>query len=184
MRWNPICATVVEEAMKEMRTFWLAVCLMLFAACADPSANEEGTASPTNAQSVRVDIYEALIRHLFNPDGTQPIYILSNLCYSLMKERVTCPDRLSGQERSELTARLQDLGQIVFLPDKEVGTSPDEPFQEILLGPIVAEADGFRVEGGSLCGGVCGNGAVYVVVATEKGYKVTGTDDKYGQWVA
>jgi len=133
---------------------------------------------------MRVDTYEALIRHLVNPDGEQPILVLSDLCYSLMKERFTCPDRLSGQEQSELTARLQDLGEIVFLPDKEVGTSPDEPFQEILLGPIVAEADGLRVEGGSLCGSVCGNGAVYVVAATKDGYKVTGTDDKYGAWVA
>jgi hypothetical protein len=169
-----------------MRLFWLATCLTLLAACADPSASEGEGGSPTNAQSVRLEVYETLIRHLFDPAGTQPIYVLSDLCYSLMKEQITCPDRLSGQERSELTARLKDLGEIVFLPNKEGGRSPDEdePFQEILLGPIVAEADRFRVEGGSLCGSVCGNGAVYVVVATENGYKVTGTDDEYGQWVA
>jgi hypothetical protein len=170
--------------MKEMRLFWLAGCFVLLAACADPSASQGGTASPASAQSIRVDVYEALIRHLVNPDGTQPIYVPSDLCYQLMKERVTCPDRLTGEERSELKARLQDLGEIVFLPDKDVGTPLEEPFQEILLGPIVEAADGLRVEGGSVCGSVCGNGAVYVVAATEDGYKVTGTDDMYGAWVA
>jgi hypothetical protein len=132
----------------------------------------------------RVGIYEALIRHLVNPDGTQPIYVISDLCYQLMKDKITCPDHFSRGERQELLTRLQDLGDVVFLSNDESGPSPDEPFQEIVLGPIVETADGLRVEGGSICGGVCGNGAVYVVVATESGYRVTGTDETYGAWVA
>jgi hypothetical protein len=48
----------------------------------------------------------------------------------------------------------------VFLPNDEPGPPPDEPFQEILVGPIVERSDGLRVEGESVCGGVCGSGAV------------------------
>jgi hypothetical protein len=80
--------------------------------------------------------------------------------------------------------RLQDLGDIVFRRDDEPGPSPEEPFQEILLGPIVERPDGLRVEGGSVCGGLCGTGAVYMLVVTEGGYEVTGTNDTYGSWIA
>ena len=80
--------------------------------------------------------------------------------------------------------RLQDLGDIVFLRRDEPGPSPDEPFQEILLGPIVESPDALRVDGGSLCGGLCGTGAVYMLVETEDGYRVTGTDNTYGLWMA
>jgi hypothetical protein len=51
-------------------------------------------------------------------------------------------------------------GQIVFLPNDDPGPQPDEPFQEILVGPIVERSDGLRVESESVCGGVCGSGAV------------------------
>lgn len=141
--------------------------------------------SPSEASDLaRVGIYEALIRHLVNPDGTQPIYIMSDLCYQLMKDMVTCPDHLSRGEQQDLRTRLDDLGDVVFLSNDEFEPSSDEPFQEIVLGPIVETADGLRVEGGSVCGAVCGNGAVYVVVATESGYRVSGTDETYGAWVA
>jgi hypothetical protein len=79
---------------------------------------------------------------------------VSDLCYQLMQDEVTCPDHLSRGERQELRTRLQDLGDVVFLSNDESGPSPDEPFQEIVLGPIVETADGLRVEGGSVCGGV------------------------------
>jgi hypothetical protein len=78
---------------------------------------------------------------------------------------------------------MRDLGEIVFLSDDDPGP-PDEPFQEILVSPIVEQPDGLRVEGGSVCGALCGSGAVYIVVATEDGYKVSGTDDAYGSWIA
>jgi hypothetical protein len=83
-----------------------------------------------------------------------------------------------------LGTRLQDLGEIVFMPRDDHGPPPDEPFQEILVGPIVERSDGLRVEGGSVCGDVCGSGAVYIVVATQNGYEVKGTDDSFGSWDA
>ena len=72
----------------------------------------------------------------------------------------------------------------MFRSMDDPGLAPDEQFQEVLLGPIVDRPNGLRVEGGSVCGGLCGHGAVYIVVATENGYKVTGTDERYGEWVS
>ena len=97
---------------------------------------------------------------------------------SLLGERERHPE-----EQQELGVRLQDLGDIVFRRDDEPGPSPEEPFQEILLGPIVERPDGLRVEG--LClRRLCGTGAVYMLVVTEGGYEVTGTNDTYGSWIA
>jgi hypothetical protein len=131
-----------------------------------------------------VDVSETLIRHLVNPAGSKPVYVVSDLCFNLMRDPPTCPDRLSHEEQQELGVRLQDLGEIVFRRDDGPGPSPDELFQEIVLGPIVDEPGGLRVEGGTVCGGICGSGAVYVLEATDGGYEVTGTDDTYGRWVA
>ena len=99
---NPIRATVVEQAMRELRLLWLAACLVLLTACVDPmpagGGRPEAPTSSGSPRSVRVDVYEALIRHLVNPEGTQPIYVLSDLCHSLlMMKGVSCPDRLSGR---------------------------------------------------------------------------------------
>jgi hypothetical protein len=162
--------------------------LILLAACADPpqsTGGESATSTPSSdPRLARLDVYEVLIRHLVDAKGTQPIYVLTDLCYQLMEGDVTCPDRLDRIEQHELEGRLQDLGEIVFLPHDDPGPPPKEPFQEILLGPIVERPDGFRVEGGSVCGGVCGSGAVYIVVATGNGYEVAGTDDAFGSWIA
>jgi hypothetical protein len=162
--------------------------LILLAACADPpqpTGGGSGPSTPSSDQrSARLDVYEALIRHLVDPNGTQPIFVLTELCFQLIEGEMTCPDRLDRVEQRALGERLQDLGQIVFLPNDDPGPPPDEPFQEILLGPIVDRPDGLRVEGGSVCGGVCGSGAVYIVLATENGYEVKGTDDAYGSWIA
>ena len=164
--------------------------VVLLAACADPhgaGGSGSGSASPTPSSpaAIRLDVYEALVRHLVDPEGTQPIYVLSDLCSQLMESEVTCSDHLSRGGQQELSSRLQDVGDIVFISnDSEKAPSPDDFFQEILLGPIVEKPDGLRVEGGSVCGGLCGNGAVYIVVPSEDGYQITGTDDAYGMWVA
>jgi hypothetical protein len=57
--------------------------------------------------------------YLANPVGPQPIYIVSDLCYHVMKGRITCPDHLSQGERQELMTRLQDLGDVVVLSNNE-----------------------------------------------------------------
>ena len=80
--------------------------------------------------------------------------------HSAVSTRPSRRDRDRRSCRSKLGGRLQDLGQIVFLPNDDPGPPPDEPFQEILVGPIVERSDGLRVEGESVCGGVCGSGAV------------------------
>jgi hypothetical protein len=178
--------------------FTLGLVAALLTACADPSTPGGGSSvSPTSSDgttsaspapsesSPRLAVYETLIRYLVDPEGSQPIYVLSDLCFQLMKsDDVNCPEHLSSEEQQELTVRLQDLGDIVFRSHDDPGPSPDEVFQEILLGPIVEKPDGLRVEGGSVCGGLCGTGSVYVLEATEDGYQVTGKDDQYGTWIA
>jgi hypothetical protein len=142
----------------------------------------EPATTPTESPR-RLEVYEALIRHLADPEGTQPIFVLSELCVQLMESEVTCPDRLTAAEQRELEARLSDLGDVEFRPHGNLVPEGEE-FQEVLLGPIVERPDGLRVEGGVVCGGLCGTGSVYILVPTETGYRVTGTDDSYGTWVA
>lgn len=151
-----------------------------------PPPDTEASVSPTPPTSTqRLEIYEALIRHLADPDGPQPIYVLSDLCVDLMESEPRCPDRLTREEQRELAARLQEMGELEFRTgDDDPDPLREQGYQEILLGPIVERPDGVRVEGGSVCGGLCGSGAVYVLVPTEDGYRVTGTDDAYGAWIA
>ena len=128
----------------------------------------------------RLGIYEAMIRYL--AAGEQdPIYVSTELC-SMLGEPVgrPCSDRLSRLEQLQLASRLADLGGVVF--NNEGGS---EELPRILLGPIVETASGgLRVEGGSVCGGLCGSGAMYVVNETDSGYEILGTDDSYGSWIA
>ncbi len=55
---------------------------------------------------------------------------------------------------------------------------------QILLGPIIEESDGLRIEGGSVCGGLCGSGAMYKLEPTDMGYRVAGKDLSYGTWIS
>ena len=161
---------------------------ILFAACTGSSDPVSGGPAPSTHSpdpgSARLEVYEVLIRHLVDPKGTQPIYVLTDLCFQLMRGESRCPDDLTLEEQQELGEDLQDLGDIMFRSMDDPGLAPDEQFQEVLLGPIVDRPNGLRVEGGSVCGGLCGHGAVYIVVATENGYKVTGTDERYGEWIS
>ena len=57
----------------------------------------------------------------------------------------------------------------------------------LLLGPISDTPDGIRVEGGSVCGGLCGGGGTFIVKPTTSGYVsyvVTGLDDSYAKWIS
>jgi hypothetical protein len=91
---------------------------------------------------------------------------------------------LSAEEQAAILPMLDDLGHVRFRDKDDPMLPMDEPIQEILLGPIVHKADGLRVEGGSVCGGLCGSGSVYVLVETGNGYEVTGTDQTYGTWIS
>lgn len=162
--------------------------LVVFVACNDPpepvsAGPAPSTPSPVPGSAQRLEVYEVLIRHLVNPKGNQPIHVLTDLCFQLMRGEPRCPDDLTPEEQQALGEELQDLGDIVFRSMDDPGPPSDE-FQEVVLGPIVERPNGLLVEGSNVCGGICGHGAVYVVVATENGYKVTGTDAKYGEWVA
>jgi hypothetical protein len=132
----------------------------------------------------RMGVYEAMIRDLANaPDavGSQSIHVLADLCSGLVAEK-PCLDRLTPAEQQELTDRLLDVGPVTFLNDDD---SLSVPGGVIVLGPLVDTRDGLRVSAGSgVCGGLCGSGATYVVVPTDSGYRVAGTDPSYGYWNA
>ena len=73
--------------------------LILFSACDPPreqvsSGSAPSTPSPDSG-SERLEVYEVLIRHLVDPKGTQPIYVLTDLCFQLMRGESRCPDALT-----------------------------------------------------------------------------------------
>jgi hypothetical protein len=132
-----------------------------------------------------VDAYEALIRRLADPpNGEATIYVLSDLCMQLMSREPSCHGHLSRTDQQELALRLRDVGDLRFRGEDDAPDPGHLHFTEILLGPILANPDGLRVEGGLVCGSLCGTGAVYILEPTGDGYEVTGTDDSYGTWVA
>lgn len=137
-------------------------------------------APTTSATDQRLDVYEAMIRQLADPRGSKPILVSAELCSMLAGDR-PC-DRLSKAEQLALVSRLGDLGTIEFWREGDTALSGRNPV--ILLGPIIEKPDGLRVEGGSVCGSLCGSGSMYIVVPTDTGYEVTGTDDSYGSWVS
>jgi hypothetical protein len=175
------------EVMKRISSGLVMVAVLL-AACANPPVVPSGgdeSPSPTPSEtSPRVAIYETMIRHLVDPKGAQSIYVVTKVCGMLLKAKTECPDPLSIEEQEALLPMLDDLGDIQFRNEDDPPLPFDEPIQEILLGPIVDKPDGLRVEGGSVCGGLCGTGSVYVLVETEIGYEVTGIDHTYGTWIA
>jgi hypothetical protein len=134
--------------------------------------------STTSATDQRIGVYEAMIRRLAEPQGSKPIYVSAELCPMLSDPPgASCADRISRADQQALIERLADLGTITFRHD-------GDSYPVILLGPIIEKPDGLRVEGGSVCGGLCGSGAMYIVVPTDTGYEVTGTDDSYGSWIS
>jgi len=143
------------------------------------------TSPPSSSGLDRVAVYEALVRYLVASPDTEgdfhdTIHVNPSLCSII--DKPNC-DRLTEDEQQELRSRLEDLGTVVFRDhfDTEGGSST------ILLGPISTEGDGIRVEGGSICGGLCGSGGTYIVEPMTSGYIsyiVTGLDESQGRWVA
>ena len=143
-----------------------------------------GTDEPTTgAADQRIGVYEAMIRRLADPRGSKPIYVSTELCSMLADPPgAPCADRISRADQQALIDRLAGLGNVSFRGRGEQAVNGRYPV--ILLGPIIEKVDRLRVEGGSLCGSLCGGGAMYVVVPTDSGYEVTGTDDSYGSWIS
>lgn len=174
--------------MRSIRLICAALCVLWLSACADPQvAGDADPTSPSSATAAlgRADAYEALIRYLADPER-EPIYVSPRLCFQLMEPDMSCPDHLSPAEQAELSQRLADLGHVRFTSEDGHGPEPgkDEPYQLITLGPVQEKPDGLRVEGGTVCGGLCGTGSVYILVASDDGYTVTGADESYGSWIA
>ena len=159
-------------------------------ASTEPAPTESptgGPAVPSVSPSTGVDrvgIYEAMLRELVgtpNADGSQQIHVSTELCSNLSGNG-GCHDRLTPEEQQGLADQLSDLGPVSFLNDGD--PLVDVPGGVFLLGPILETPDGLRVEGGFVCGGLCGSGAMYIVVPTGTGYEVSGKDPAYGMWVS
>lgn len=138
--------------------------------------------TPSSASDDRISAYEALIRYLADRNLSGSIYVSADLCSMLAHTPgPSCSDRLTHAEQRELAARLEDLGKVIFQTDTD-GRRNRLP--QILLGPIIEESDGLRIEGGSVCGGLCGSGAMYKLEPTDMGYRVAGRDLSYGTWIS
>jgi hypothetical protein len=144
----------------------------------------DALSTPTSGGPDRVGVYAALIRFLVASPDTEgrigsDIHVDPTLCSI---DHSNCKDRLSDEEQTAIASQLGDLGTVRFIE----GFSDGDP-TKILLGPIDETADGTRVEGGSICGGLCGTGGTYIVEPTtsgDPGYVVTGIDRSYGTWIA
>lgn len=138
----------------------------------------DGSGEPSTEADIQVGVYEAMIRRLADPHGSKPIYVSAELCPMLSDPPgASCADRISRADQQALIERLADLGTVAF-------QHGGDAVPVILLGPIIEKPDGLRVEGGTVCGSLCGSGSMYIVVPTETGYEVTGTDDSYGSWIS
>jgi hypothetical protein len=182
---GPVTSRVMGRCLLR-RVLALAVVPVMLSACTRYGAPTDQSQTLTARSYSRVDVYEAMIRYLARPKPT-PIWVQSDLCFQLIPPAEGCPDHLSHAEQEQLAARLRDLGKIEFKPRDEPLPSPSSPTaleQLILLSPIVQKSDGLRVEGGAVCGSLCGSGAVYIVVPSGTGYEVKGKDESYPQWVS
>ena len=147
-----------------------------------PTEGPVPTVSPV-AGVDRPGVYEAMIRELVgaaNAGGSQTIHVRAELCSNLLSDR-GCDERLTPEEQRGLAAQLGDLGSVIFQNDGDPWPMQGGVY---LLGPILHTPDGLRVEGGSICGGDCGSGAMYIVEATDTGYQVAGKDRSYGEWIS
>lgn len=138
--------------------------------------------TPSSSSDGRISAYESLIRYLAEKSRPGLVYVRADLCSMLAHTPgPPCSDRLTNAEQRELAARLEDLGKVIFQTDTD---GRRDRLPEILLGPIIERSDGLRIEGGSVCGGLCGSGAMYKLVPTDTGYRVTGKDLAYGTWIS
>ena len=167
--------------MKRIAIGFLAIALLAVACTSTTTPQPLPSIQPSPATvGRRIGVYEAMIRRLADPKGDR-IYVRARLCSMLSSGVGTpCPDRLSAAEQRALSRRLADLGRVMFT----ASGLPKQGQAQLLLGPILERSDGLRVEGGSVCGGLCGSGAMYIVVPTQTGYRVTGTDDSFGAWIS
>ncbi|HTG47005.1 MAG TPA: hypothetical protein VK646_05065 [Actinomycetota bacterium] len=150
------------------------------AACTGGSGRVDGTHhTPAVSGPARLDAYAALISHLAG--HRSHLYVNTRLCYELLETTYSCPDRLDHADQRQLSARLPGR-KIDFVA--KASSMPFEPYLEIVMSPIVLEAAGLRVEGGVVCGALCGEGSVYVLVHTRNGFQVRGEDGSYGHWRA
>jgi hypothetical protein len=150
-----------------------------------PTVSPSG--SPAGAGLVdeqRVGVYEAMIRKLVDEHGqASPIVIRARLCSYLRGQGFGgCSGQIRPAEQELLATRLRDLGRVLFIDDlaSNQGGAPSIT----LLGPIIETPDGLRVEGGYWCGGLCAEGAMYVVKQVDSGYRVAGKDLTYGSWIS
>ena len=101
-------------------------------------------------------VYEALIRHLADPEGPQPIYVLTYICPELMEGDSRCENRLTPRS-DKYSARGYTISETSY-SGRGSTRHTRSPFQQTLMGPIVEKPNGLRVEGSYVCGALCGRG--------------------------
>ena len=166
---------------------------------ADPPGGGRVTTSPSvaatsPADTRRLDVYEAVLRHLAGGERShwEVIYVEERICDNAgsgLQQR-DCDERFSPEDQQDLGDRVDDLGATVaFVPDSSalgnriMGGREHAVF--VWMGPLEHGPEGSVEVGGSMsCGGLCGSGSTWKVVPAGSGWKVDGSASGAGTWIA
>jgi hypothetical protein len=136
----------------------------------------------------RLDVYEAVIRHLARfapPPPWTEVVIAKEICANAGAAipHAGCEDEFSPEDEAALIARLADLARVVRFAAGAAGVKwVEEQVRVVIrLGPIMEEATHVRIPASVACGGLCGTGATWTVEHGPDGWTVTESSD---EWVA
>jgi hypothetical protein len=164
--------------------------LLAFDLAEDGSEGIDGTAAPV-PDPVEMAVDEAVIRHLVESDRAdwETIYVRETICENAAtgNEPKGCTGEFSPEEQSLLSERLSDVGAVVFVAgfeDLPSGLGGKERSAFVWLGPLEGHDGGYEVGGSMSCGPLCGTGSVWEVRDQGTGFKVVGSAEGVGIWVA
>ena len=182
-----------------------AIVLLVLAACGEPTGRPtEPTGEPAGSDGGSVSqrdlqIYSAVVHQVIEVDNT-----FGGPSKAVPFDHVLISDRIGGDGASmeddtlgpggeemspemqeALGAELADLPDVRFVAyddaiNEEEGGLKLENAALVSLGNVPDGGDRVEVPVGMLCGGLCGTWLTYVVVASDEGWRVTGTTGPVG----
>ncbi|MEX0755986.1 MAG: hypothetical protein WEA54_01065 [Actinomycetota bacterium] len=164
------------------------------------STEGPSTSSSTDTESLpvgdttRMEVYEAAVRHLISLEAAgrwDTIFIRETLCENADSGSFgkDCETAFTPQEQSYLANRLADEARVFFVTDFSEVHDRDRLWASgrgvyVWVGPLHRRNDHFEVAGSMVCGGLCGTGSAWEVRQTAAGWKVVGTVEGAGSWIA
>jgi hypothetical protein len=136
----------------------------------------------------KIAIYEAVVRSLADdfPTGST-VSIYDRVCANADAAggAEDCSSVFSHDEQTALLRALSDWPSVEFVPrteqlEKDIFSGNGGML--IRLGPIAGDGDKVDVPASDYCGGLCGQGGVWVVKQGSDGWSVTGSVG--GTWIS